>query len=79
MPDCEALGVEDKVESIDVVTEIVCVTEDEVVVLELTLGEREEVMQLVGLLDCVLEVLKDPLFVKDTDTVLQPELETLLL
>ena len=42
-------------------------------------GELVAVMQMVGVLDCVLEVLNDPLFVKDTDTVLQPELETLLL
>ena len=34
-------------------------------------------MQVVGLLDCVLEVLNDPLFVYDKDTVEHPELETL--
>ena len=31
-------------------------------------------VQIVGVLDCVLEVLNDPLLVNDTDTVVQPEL-----
>jgi len=79
VPDWEALGVEDRVESTDDVTESVGVTEEEVVVLELTLGERVEVMQMVGLFDCVLEALKEPLLVNDKDTVVQPELEILLL